>query len=88
MLHDCWYCKLNRIILVVGMLLIAALMFGDAVYNAFQARWAIAGKELVGVAIPLLGAWVGLKLLRAIPVFFDKIWPDETKAPWDQPKSQ
>jgi hypothetical protein len=75
-------------LLVIGMLLMAALMFADSIYNALHARWAIAGKELIGVGIPIFGAWAGLKLLRAIPVFFDKIWPDATKAPWDQPKSQ
>jgi len=86
--HDCWYCKLNRIILVVGMLALATVIFADSVFNAFHARWAIAGKELISISIPLFGAWFGLKILKAIPVLFDKLWPDPTKAPWDQPKSQ
>jgi hypothetical protein len=85
--HDCWYCWLNRTILVVGMLAIAVVLFVAALDSAFHAHWLAAAKELFGMVIPFVGTWVGLRVLRAIPIAFDKYWPDENKAPWDQNSS-
>ena len=78
--HDCWFCKFNRAILVVGLLAMAGVLLAASVYNAFHGHWAAAGKELIGVIIPLGMIWVGLKVLRAIPIAFDKLWPDDDES--------
>jgi len=75
--HDCWYCKFNRGILVVGMLAIATVLFVAAISSAIHGQWLMAGKELIGVTIPLVAIWAGLRVLRAIPIAFDKLWPDD-----------
>lgn len=75
--HDCWFCKFNRGILVVGMLAIATVLLVASVYSALHGQWLTAGKEVVGVVIPLGMIWIGLKVLRAIPIAFDKLWPDD-----------
>jgi hypothetical protein len=54
----------------------AVVLLVASVSDAFHGRWLLAGKELLGISIPIIGAWAGWKLLRAIPVFFDKIWPE------------
>jgi hypothetical protein len=74
--HDCWYCKFNRYILVIGMGAMAVVLFVASIASAIHGQWSMAGRELLGVFIPLFAAWAGWKLLRAIPVFFDWIWPE------------
>jgi hypothetical protein len=75
--HDCLFCKLTRGLFLAGMLALAGILLIAVVDNACHAKWLLAGKELVGIFIPLFGAWFGLRILRAMSVAFDRSWPDE-----------
>jgi hypothetical protein len=77
MLHDCWFCKFNRGLLVVGMLLMAFICLVGSLSNLFQGHWRAASLEFICTFIPLGMIWIGLKVLRAIPILFDKMWPDD-----------
>jgi hypothetical protein len=75
--HDCWYCKFNRGLLVVGMLMMAFICLAGSLSSLFQGHWRAAGLEFLCTFIPLGMIWVGLKVLRAIPILFDKLWSDD-----------
>jgi len=61
------------------MLTMGVFCLAGLISSISHAKWATAEGELFGVVICLFGAWGGLKLLRAISVFFDWIWPDDQK---------
>jgi len=76
MAHDCWFCKFNRALIVVGFLAIAFVCFVASAEHLFLMHWKLAGKEFLGSLFSLGMIWVGLKVLRGWNRLIDRIFSD------------
>jgi len=73
-LHDwetCWFCRANRIIVIVAMSLMATVCFVGSAWDLVHRHWLVAGREFLGVPVCLGMLWLTLKALTLLNRGFD-----------------
>jgi hypothetical protein len=75
-IRGCWFCLLNKLMVILGFGAIGVVCVGAMFWDAIHRHYLMAGKDLVGYFIAFVAISAVPKLLDGWSALLDRVIPD------------